>query len=950
MKTFLEEVTTFIYERHQKELGQCCVVFPNKRAGLFFRKALAAHLKSPLLLPDILTINDLFTRISGIHQAENFTLAAELYRIYSRLNTQAETFDEFFPWAETLIADFDDLDKYLVDARQLFTNLSDLRELDQFFNFPGEEEKEIIRTFWRTIHFSRDSGEKKSFLAFWNLLYPLYEQFTAQLRARKTGYEGMIFRDAIDRLRNGDAAIQHYRHFFFIGLNALSPCEKELMHRLQKQERASFFWDYDPVYVQHKEHEAGFFMRENLAEFGPPKGFSLPGYFPDTDRKVSIIPVTTYSAQAKLAGRYLHAFLDPDEDMLKTAVVFADEKFLMPMLQSIPEACQDVNVTMGYPVSESLAYGFLSLVLDLQKSARQTKGAVHYYHRQVLSVLHHPFIFDPESSWVKELIGEIKTGNHILVSSAMLQQEAISGIFTGQTIPSREYPGYLQNIIYLLIRHISEKKSGDRNLQLEKEVLHRIYLSLEHLKGLYESYNLPLGNENMIRLIRRMLQSLRVAFSGEPLAGIQLLGLLETRVLDFDNLILFPVNEGILPKSALAPSFVPPNLRHAFGMPTLEHQDAIFAYYFYRLLHRSRNIILLWNSGRRDQRSGTMSRYLYQLIYEKLLPHEWIHIHTPVQTMGSLPYPIRKDSVVLQKLKDYFRQRYLSPSALADYISCPLLFCLRHVYRLRPSKEIQEDADGGITGTLFHEAAFQLYSPFEGSLVTRAILESLEDKQELVERAVSEAFRKVLYPAVPPGQNPEPQGPYVILFDVLKKYLNQLIRKDMEETPFTLSSLEKETIINWNINIDGNDFIVRLGGKTDRLDKIGEKIRVIDYKTGSPKGKPEKLEQLTDPEAGHNFRTSLQALFYAMLLEEKYQDIPIQPLLYFMKNLFTDQFDPAIYIGESSVEDFRVFSASFRQLVHQVITEMLSPDIPFSQTQDPARCRNCDFIGICHRR
>jgi hypothetical protein len=952
MTSFLEEVSSYIYRNHKDHLQDCCIVFPNKRAGLFFRKYLAELINGPVVLPEILTTGDIFTRTAEINQADSFTLIADLYQVYTSLQKSPETFDEFFPWGETLLADFDDVDKYLADAGMLFKNITDLKEIDQHFDFPDEEQRAALTMFWGGIVTSRDSKEKEQFLAFWNLLHPIYERFNSFLLNKKYGYEGMICRHGLEKIRDGSANNLDYTHYFFVGLNALNLCEKRLMEWTKKQGKASFFWDYDILYTQSEHHEAGYFMRENISLFPSPSDFRLPRYFGEQVRDIIILPSSTNSGQARIASWYAGQFLRNCDDPLKSAVVFSDEKFLLPVLHALPASCHEVNITMGYPVEESLAFGFISQVFDLQKNKRIIRNELHFYHKQVLALLHHPFIRKSDPASQTAIIKAINAGNHVMVPAQMLAGNWWSGLFCERPETGEEYSAYLLQVLGWLFKN--RKESLEQEEQgFETEVIHRIFIALRQLSGKILDKAIPLSGDTYVRLVKRMLQTMRVAFSGEPLTGLQLLGLLETRVLDFEQVVLFPANEGALPKGNQAPSFIPNNLRFAYGLPTMQHQDAIFAYYFYRLLHRAKKVVILWNSGEKDLTSGRMSRYIYQLIYEGIAPVQQLQVTTHIQTTGSIPYRIEKNAEVLEVLRNYCSQRYLSPTALSDYLSCPLKFYLRHLHRIRPSDEITEDADGGITGSLFHQAAYELYHPYEGQSLTKSQLEHLLENQQAFTSAVSAALRKVVYKSLPDGREPEPQGPYIILRDVILKYLRQLVITDLEKTPFTLLFLEKEFIIQHTFNAGENVFPLRLGGKTDRIDKRGNKIWITDYKTGNGSTSFPAMESLFSNAQADKYKAPFQALYYSMLISDSFPGEGISPSLLFMKDLFTEEKKPLISFGVRNnkvfIEDFRLVQDEFEERLTKTIEEIFDPVVPFSQTEDPQRCRLCDFRLICRR-
>lgn len=947
---FLKEVANHIYRHHKND--DVVLVFPNKRSVIFFRKYLGEMIDRPMLMPESFTINELFIRITGYIIPETIPLLFRLYDAYKQIyKNNAEAIDEFVAWGETLLHDFDDTDKYLADAGQLFRNITDIKEIEQLFQ-PDEEAYQALSTFWKHLILSKNSDEKEKFLAFWNNLHPLYLQFKERLSAEGIAYEGMNSREAIAKLNTSRIEIFLPSHYCFIGFNALNTCERELFRILKSKGKASFYWDTDPWYLENAWHEAGFFLRKNRQEFPSPEDFLLHPEFGKSRPKVQITGLPSSVGLTVAAGRSASAMLKESNTPLSTAIVLADENLLIPLLQALPEPYNDYNVSIGFPIGETLIYTFLFQWLELQKSGKKHKENHCYYYRHVLSLLHHPLL-DSMKDEKEEALEKITTLKMIRVPAELLcKTRNMKTVFDPLT-DTQSAPERLRDILLQFYQKNISNKTDNPLQTIECEAIFMVYRALQHLDDLLNETSDPLLPETFMRLLRNLFQNLHLPLSGEPLQGLQILGLLETRNLDFENLIILPANEGVFPRNSQPSSFIPQNLRYGFGMPIAEHQDAVYAYYFYRLLQRASKVEILWNISTSRPDSGKMSRFAYQLLYEQPCLVSVNTSQIKVHFQPSKPIVIEKSLEIMQRLSLFasFNGNRLSPSALADYIQCPLLFYFRYIARINPEEELTEEPDAGIFGTLFHETIQILYHSLGYQNITKEILDAVS--QEQINNAIDTALRKHVYKHLSDNQPVEPEGQFIIIKKVLEEYAKKVLETDQHFCPYSITGLEQP--LTGFIQLSGNKSI-KLGGNADRIILHNGKTIIIDYKTGGEKVSFTEINMLFTSEHGKNLRYAFQIFFYCYLYSLAHEGRVIQPAVYFLPLMFTEKFHPSISLKEpltrnssAQVSDFSVFKDEFGQGLNQLLSEIYEPSIPFAQTSQQVFCKYCNYKEICRR-
>jgi hypothetical protein len=1008
MVPFLKDIARFLYSTYGDKLADCCLVFPNQRAGLFLKKYLSELVPKPVWSPEVLTISDLITDLSDLSVADDLYLLFELYDIYCDEKKSGESFDNFYFWGEIMLADFDDIDKYLVNAADLFRNITALRSIEEEFSYLSEEQIRIIQRFWQSFSPTQPGqqdlpGEhSREFLNTWEILNKIYTRLKEKLKSEKLGYEGMVYRRVADLIDEDNLPSLSFIRIFFIGFNALNECEKKLFRYFQKQGKASFLWDFDDYYYKDKNHEAGRFIRENLREFGMDDNH-IPYNNLLNKKDIQIISIPSNVGQARILPDVLSGFNDNSPE---TAIILPDENLLLPVIHSLPESLHEFNVTMGYPVLETQLYSLIGHIIRLQENVRLNEnGSCKYYSQDVLAILNHPSVNRGYEGDFRKIIELIIKQNLIFVDETILNEHPALRLFFIRIEDQGNVLQYLLNILEEIARrspvygtqmadqdnlkqdqfnqgqdlegqipgredqsreredqvkeHNDQVQARDNPMQeLENEIIFQIFTRIKRLNEILQGRKVELRIGTLYRLIRKILMNTRIPFSGEPLTGLQIMGVLETRVLDFRNLVLLSMNEGIFPKSPVRYSFIPHNLRRGFNLPTVEHHDAIYSYYFYRLVQRAEKIVLVYNSKSEGLTSGEQSRFLYQLTLSKLLPVKEKIIAYNIQSNPERPVTIMKDTRITDRLREYIRgdpsNKYLSPSALNMYLDCSLKFYFRFIADLEEPEELKEETDPLLFGILLHSAVNSLYSPFGKEMISADLLKGLLLNNERIGLSVSYAFKEV-YRLPGDMDKIKIEGRNAIIGDILVKYLREIIERDIHYTPFSIVDMEKKIKTGLQIRHEKGNFEAIIGGKIDRIDYMANKIRILDYKTGRVVQKINSVNELFDRNKKDRSSEVFQILLYAKLIHSSEPDLTalIVPGLYPVMELNKEEFDYHISIGESRKKeilgDFRIINDEFTAKLTETVLDIFNPEVPFSPTGIIDRCRNCPYRKICHR-
>jgi hypothetical protein len=965
MTYFLEHIAESLYKEFGNTLNRHCLVFPNRRAGLYFLKYLAARIEKPVWSPPILTINELFRSYSSLQVAGNEILLFELFKVYSNLKKPHESFDEFYYWGDMLLNDFDDVDKYLVNASLLFRNVVDLKNIDLQFGGLTDVQIEIIKRFWTNFSLDKPTKEKSGFIGIWSVLYDLYSEFRKSLTSQNLSYEGMIFRDLSENTENDFVSDDKWEMVHFIGFNALNECEKVLMKRYKKAGKARFYWDIDNSYINEgKLNSAGFFLRDNLKIFGNdmPTGWSFDTMLSKEHPEVfrTVIDTSSDVAQVKLVSQLLGKIPGITKDNAHhTAVVLADENLLMPVLTSLPENMGDINITMGHPLKQTLVYTFLRHLMELQMNGGSSEQEVRFGYKEVISVLKHSLLSDLMNESDNELVKTIVKTNLIRVpESFFASSEILSRLFKRPSSPSG-LSLYIKDILSLIALNdeIKDGKNDENPVQknIRNEFIYRVVLSMNRLETIVNSPDIIFSTATYIRILDRMLRTQSVPFSGEPLTGIQIMGILETRALDFKNLIFLSVNEGILPAVSAGSSFIPFSIREAFGIPSLNHQESIYAYHFYRLLQRAENVTFIYNSNSEGLRSGEMSRFLLQMKYDKILKPDFIDLNFEIKTHGTLSERIERTEEHSKLLASLFLDensgRSLSPSAINTWLSCRMKFFYRYINRIKEPDKITADIDPAMLGNIIHGVMKNLYQPYIGKMITEETLKGMINNRQflsnMVNDAVNETFKN--------GRNDSIGGNELIVRDVLISFMNRILNADRTVAPFRIVNLENTYSFILPVISDGSQFNVLTGGNIDRIDVVKGVTRIVDYKSGTVSELINSISDLFTEDRKKDADGWLQTLLYSEAYLASSPVITIRPSVYKIKKLGGTTFSDKLRVktgtrSDVAIENYTEVRDEFVSGLKDIVGTIFKKDEPFIKTKDTrGKCTWCPYKTLCMR-
>lgn len=959
MESFLKLVAADLYKHTKGNLAHTAVVFPNKRAGLFFNEYLAQESDSPIWSPAYVSISELFRSLSPWEVGDPVKLVCELYKIFRRETQSTETLDDFYFWGEMLISDFDDADKNKVDTDKLFSNLQDLRNIMDDYTFIDDEQEEAIRQFFQNFSIERRTALKERFISLWDVLGNIYKGFRESLASQNIAYEGMMYRHVIEHL---DVDKLPYEKYVFVGFNVLNKVEHTLFTQLKDAGKAVFYWDYDEFYMKENRqavtHEAGEFIRRNLRDFPSPlsgelfKNLSKP-------KEVHYIASSTENAQARYLPQWIRNNLTTPEK--ETAVVLCNEALLQPVLHSLPAEVKHVNITMGFPLSQTPVYSFLIALLELHTHGFNFKSG-RYTFQSVVTLLKHPYT--RQLTGQAELLEKELTRNNRFypLPGELGKDEFLTRLFTplsGNLNLCIRLSETLQQVAGIYQANTSGTEDTDAFNQLYRESLFKAYTTINRFRTLIEEDELTVQSETFRRLLVKVLSATNIPFHGEPAIGMQVMGVLETRNLDFRHLVLLSVNEGQLPKSGGDSSFIPYNLRKAFGMTTIEHKIAVYAYYFYRLLQRAERITLIYNTSSDGLNRGEWSRFMLQFLIEWPHPITRQFLEAGQSPQGTSPITVEKTPDVMRRMQSLFDVRAnpkakFSPSALNYYLDCPLKFYYRYVAGLSVPDEVSAEIDSATFGSIFHYAAEHIYKDLttHGKVINKEALETLLRNEVKLQDYVDTAFKKLFF-NVPQNEKPEYNGVQLINSAVIARYLKQLLQNDLRYAPFTFIASEMEVDEPIDIQTPKGVIKSRIGGIIDRMDSKDGTLRIVDYKTGGDADTPPHVESLFIPDKKRS-NYVFQTFLYAAIMCRKQPTMKIAPALLYIHRAATETYSPVIQMGEprkpkEAVEDFSKYEKEYRERLQGLLEEIFNPEKSFTQTEIIEKCTYCDFKALCKR-
>ncbi len=957
MKPFLYKIAESFYTRFENNLYKHTFIFPNRRAGIFFQKYLSEIAGKPLFSPNVITIQEFFEGLSQYKTADKIELLVLLYQQYSKIRGAEESFDDFLYWSEMLLGDFSDIDKYLVDSKQLFLNIHNLKSMDDDISYLTEDQVKAIRQFWENFKPYHDNDTKKEFLETWEVLEPLYNSFKETLHERGLAYEGMVFRDVAEKIKDHTIDTDSLENLVFVGLNAMTPTETKVLSILKDKGVADFYWDYESSLIKDPKNRASFWVKDNLSLF--PSKYETENSIPDNIKtEIELIGVPSGVGQAKTAYQLLNKLIEEKSiskhnDGLNTAVILPDEQLLLPVLYSIPHEIDKINVTMGYSLQNSSAASLISAIASLQNNVRESEGKMSVYYKFVLAILNHPLTALVEKDSSAQLKNYIITNNRILLTEEELHTNSFFKTIFTIIKDWRDASEYLKQILSTLYQCLtSHKKENEeeshntRATDLEREFITQYYKSITRLQeSLSEVADMTV--ETYFRLLKQLSLSISVNFSGEPLSGLQVMGILETRTIDFENLIILSMNEGVFPLKKPTNSFVPYTLRKAFDMPTYEHQDSTYAYHFYRMISRAKRVYMLYDTRTEEMQSGEVSRYYYQLkyLYSDLFNIRERVVQYDVSSRDTKPISVIKDEAIMQKLEKFKPggDGSFSASNINNYINCPLQFYFSAVEGLSEEEEVTESVESNIFGTIFHASIQNIYDRYKGKTVLPDTLNELIKNDKLLTEIIEKQFS--IHQFKEKDKTRKLTGYYYLVGEVMRDLVKQTLRYDKTHAPFLYIDSEHRFKTHYHVS---PELTVNVKGSIDRIDQTENSTRIIDYKSGKGELSFKSVEQLFDSSKNKRPYQILQVMFYSLFYNN--EDSNISPEIYYLRTIFDENYKTNITYDKHPVSDASILQPEFKEHLNKVIEEIFDSKVPFSQTSNENNCTWCAFKEVCGRK
>lgn len=943
MKTFHESLVDHIEETSLQTLKDHCYVFPTKRGGVFFKRALLNRFgEQNFILPTILSIEDLVQQMTGFNITDELTLLFSLFQVYQKRDKDLE-FDKFYAWGKIILKDYDEIDRYMADAKQIYASLQNIKEIDHVFGY-NDELRDIIERYRTLTEKQEKTRLLTEFLKIWQEVGNVYVEYQDILLQEEKAYGGMLYRNLAQILKHEHFDHQ-YSHYHICGFNALSKSEEVIFDALVKAKRATIYWDVDTYYLREKNEEAGNFVR--IYEDKWPDSVWINANSLDEPKNVTVHAVPQLMGQAHLGAELMSQAVAKGFRPEESAVVLADEKLLLPLLYAIPMEGQKLNVTMGYPMKSTVVYDFALTYLELMRRAKVVNGDVifHVYDlRPFLSnaytAIFHEGIYDHLNHWFLQE-KKNKVGLKALMARVKSPElQALLGANTDWEALSLSFKAYLTKVFY----QFKETDSGVADREF-------IYFFLKSLNQLNDYLKTRDGFS--LRLIKKIIQehfrSIKIPFEGEPVLGFQIMGFLETRTLDFKNVIILSTNEGKIPAGRNLNSYIPFGLRRVFDLPTFEEQDAIYAYHFKRFIQRAENVHFVYDNTVAADSTGEVSRFvLQQLRRYKKLPNYNVKEKTyegiiPPQAENNA-ISITKGPEVMEMLQRYMSgneaNKFLSPTSLTTYVSCPLKFYFQYVARFSEQDQVEEDIDARNLGIVVHEVLEKLYTPYLGQQIDQdqiKVLKGLVEKQLML----SLEANKIIQP------NQQLEGRDLVTKQVMQQMVLKVLDLDMKLAPFKMVGLERNDF-QYFVNLSSGKQ-VKVGGTIDRLDEKDGVTQIVDYKTGKVELASNTSLKLSADEyidayfEQPKLKSGFQGYLYALLTRGHLSE-QVRIGILSMRHLThgTQWLRAGQLVPESVI-------TAFDSRLQAMVQEIYNPEIPFDQTEDLSQCEYCAFNRVCRR-
>jgi hypothetical protein len=919
--TFLDKLSATILSQSDIQLSNCLIVLPNKRAKVFLLESLKNQLEITSFAPIIISIEDFIQEISGLRTIDPIELLFEFYEVYLSVTDKSkqQTFEEFATWAKTAIQDFNEIDRYLLEPNHVFSYLKDIEALKRWNLEPSNTTKLI-----------------DAHLEFWAKLPLYYESFYKHLSVKGVGYQGLLYREAVKNLVPFTTTITN--QIYFAGFNALNQAEERIFKHLANENKAKIYWDIDEVFLNDSYHDAGLFIRRFKKEWKPfvNQDFEwVVNHFSEA-KNIEIIGTPKSIGQAKIVGTIIEKIQSENPNLENSAVVLGDENLLLPILYGLPESVDALNITMGYPSKNNPAQLLISKLFKLHTNAKQrNEKSYTFYYKEVLDILNHPLV-EPYCK-VEEVVKVINNNNFTFFSNQKLfslyeekypnsENKFFQLLFTRWDDSIFDILANLNSILLTIKSYLS---NDDAEEKVTKAFVYSVFKTINKLTNYHETYNQIESLPSLQSIYKQIIDLAEVSFEGEPLSGLQVMGVLESRVLDFENVIITSVNEGKFPAGKSQNSFIPYDVKRELGLPTYKEKDAIYCYHFYHLLLRAKNVWLLYNTDNEGIDAGEKSRFITQLEIEKQPKHNITStIYNAVLPEKAYePVTIPKTDKILTRLHEIATEKGFSPSSLTNYIRNPLQFYMQRILRINEADEVEENIAVNTLGTIIHNALEELYTPYLNQFLALHHIEAMETK---IDDVILKHFKEIY------KEGEITKGKNLLAFEVAKRNVYnflQLEKKDIEEGQ-AIKVLLLEASLFCEIEVKSLPFPIKIAGKVDRIEERNGAIRIIDYKTGKVLGNSLKINDFTDLTSDIKNEKIIQLLCYALMFEnhELKQNREVSAGIISFKNMKSGFLpfglgkgkDTELAISTEILEDFEAE-------LETLIVEIFNPEIPFKE-------------------
>ncbi len=949
--SFLNQSAKYITD-NWKDLGEFCVICPNKRTIDYLKHYLSQILGRTIWSPKFFNLSEFTQQYTELEKTDDLVLLVELFKAFKKKMKESEffndyDFDKFISLGEIILKDFNEIDNYLVNVSEIFRNITDYEQINYMDDVLNDDQKIALKEFFG--HFESDdlSAEKKYFLEIWSNIPNIYAEFTNNLKKKNIGYNGFVIRELVERMQNKPLEFKEYDTYIFVGFYALTKAQKYLLSSIKKAGKAKFLWDYDNYYVDNTENEAGFFIRQNLKTFSDDLNINRDQLL--LPKNVSLVGFPLEIAQTKALPTILKKMgidYKNKKQLAKTAIVLPDEKLLFPVLHSLPADIKQVNVTLGFPFRNSSVFSFIEKWFDLLNKLLINEKVFlqiisDFFSNQLVKE-----VFADSYDFIQNSLKNTNKLYFNINDFKKINNYFLNLLFDAKNLSSVEI--LLENILSAL--EIVFRKISTDERKVETEAIYQFYSNMLSVQSLFnrelqQDKNI-ISVKTMIKFLKQLLSSVHIPFTGKSLDGLQVMTIMETRNIDFENLIILNLNEQIIPKKATHQSLISEFMRKAYNLPLLKYQDSIFAYFFYRLLQRSKNVFLTYSNIISDK-IGEMSRFVQQLKYETNIISQQYQYTEQIQPKRTENFFIEKNDDIYLKLKKYLiGKKTLSATALNNYITCPMKFYFSKIAEI----EIPEDDDENYEidalkfGNIFHKSMEELYKPFIGKEITADDIDNIYKKIEGI-------VKNIIYDELMGLKEATNIGINTIITQVVKKYIKNVLEYDKNNSPFKLISVEKSNKYfgKFEFDIDGKKNNVNIYSVLDRVDLKNNEYKIIDYKTGSDSLNINNITKLFDSNSQYNYKGFFQMIIYSLVYQQNFPNRIFKPYIFLISSMNKD-FQGSLFFKKNCIDSYyNEFLSLFEENLKEVLSELFDKKIPFEQTKNIDNCKYCDYKDICGR-